>query len=128
MTRGTLFLIHWNLIEAEELAQTLRDKGWAVDVEAENGAIAGKRIKSKLPDAVVVSLRRLPSHGRITAESLRRNRATQQIPIVFVGGDGPALDATRAKLPDATFTTPEALVAVLDRVCPSTARASNMPS
>ncbi len=56
---------------------------------------------------------RLPSHGRETADYLRSLKSTRHIPIIFVGGEGEALEKTKAKLPDATYTTAENLDSVL---------------
>jgi DNA-binding response OmpR family regulator len=111
--KGRLFLIHWDMAEAEERAGRLRAEGWEVEVEAEDGAAACRRIKEARPVAVVVELTRLPSHGRETADSLRRAKATRAVPILFVGGRGLALAKTRAKVPDAVYTTPEGLAEAL---------------
>lgn len=50
--KGKLILIHWKALEAEALATPLRRAGWQVDVEAEDGARAGKAIGASPPDAV----------------------------------------------------------------------------
>jgi DNA-binding response OmpR family regulator len=110
---GKLFLIHWNQAEAETHAQHLRDEGWQVELEFEDGARAGKAIKRAPPDAVVIYLTRLPSHGRQTTQYLAETKSTRQLPIVFVGGQGEALQKTKAKLPEAIYTSPEKLSAVL---------------
>ncbi len=93
----------------------MRKEGWRVSVEAEDGARAGKSIKADPPDVVVVYLTRLPSHGRETAHGLRAFKATRQIPIVFVGGEGEALDKTKAKVPDAVYASESRLRRVLER-------------
>ena len=103
--QGRLFLIHWKAAEAEELAEPLRNSGWQVDMETENGARAGRAIKDTLPDAVVIYLTRLPSHGRETAKGLRAIKATRDVPIVFVDGKEEAIVKTKAKVPDALYTT-----------------------
>ncbi len=102
---GRLFLIHWNEAEAAELAARLRAKGWEVETEAQDGARGGKRIKADQPDAVVIYLTRLPSHGRETADGLRSIKATRHIPIIFVDGKEEAIEKTRAKVPGALFVT-----------------------
>ena len=110
---GKLFLIHWNSAEAEELAQPFRAEGWDVEIEAKDGARAGKRIGQDPPDVVVIYLTRLPSLGRETAHCLRSTTATQDVPVVFVDGKGEALDKTQAKVPAAMFTTSDKLKGVL---------------
>ncbi len=110
---GKLFLIHWSSAEAEELAQPFRAEGWDVEIEAEDGARAGKRISRDAPGVVVIYLTRLPSHGRETAHYLRSTKATRDVPVFFVDGKGEALEKTRAKVPDAMFTTSDKLKGVL---------------
>jgi len=110
---GKLFLVHWKAAEAEEYASLLRSKGWEVEYEAEDGARAGKKIKENPPAVIVIYLSRLPSHGRETAEGLRSLKATRSIPIVFVDGQGEALEKTKAKVPDALYTTSDRLPGVL---------------
>ena len=113
---GKLFLIHWKGTEAEALAQPLRSQGWHVDVEAEDGARGGRAIIASQPAAVVIFLTRLPSHGRETADYLRSIKATRRIPIVFVDGKEEAIAKTRARVPDAIYTTSAELPGVLEQM------------
>lgn len=103
MSKGRLFLIHWDKAEAEVYADTLRGWGWDVDFEYEDGARGGTTIKLNPPNAVVIYLTRLPSHGRATAEYLGETKSTRSIPLVFVGGEGEALQKTKAKVPGGLF-------------------------
>jgi len=109
------FLIHWNTSEAEAHAQSLRESGWQVEIEAEDGARAGIAIKADPPHVVVIYLSRLPSHGRETAHYLRSTKATCSIPIVFVDGKEEAVEKTRAKIPDAIYTSSEELDRLLQQ-------------
>jgi CheY-like chemotaxis protein len=113
---GSLFLIHWNELEAAEIAQPLIALGWQVEYEAEDGARAGKRIRELKPDVIVVYLSRLPSHGRETAHALRSMNATRSIPVVFVDGKQEAIEKTRLKVPGALFVTSAELDSVLARL------------
>lgn len=115
MAKGRLFLIHWNAEEAEQMAAPLRKDGWEVAVESEGGAQARKAILADLPDAVLVSLARLPSHGRETARALKSSKTTRDIPIIFVGEPSDAMDKTRTRFRDATFVTEAGLKRVLAR-------------
>ena len=85
---GRLFLIHWNASEAEEHAGRLRSEGWSVDIEAQDGARAAKLVRDDHPDAVVVYLTHLPSHGRETARYLRSTKATRGHPHPVRGWQG----------------------------------------
>ena len=115
MAKGRLFLIHWNAEEAEALAAPLRKDGWDVDIESEGGAQARRRILAGVPDAVLVSLARLPSHGRETVQALKSSKATRDLPIIFVGEPSDAMDKTRTRFRDATFVTEEGLKRVIAR-------------
>ena len=78
-TLGNLVFVHWDAGEAEELARALRTAGWQVKV----GNFELKDLKAKPPAAVVISLRRLPSHGREIADALWYTKWGRAIPIVF---------------------------------------------
>jgi glucuronate isomerase len=114
--KGRLFLIHWHTAEAEEYAQRLRDEGWQVNVESEEGGQAHKRVLADAPDAVLIYLTRSPSHGRQTADAIRASKAGRKLPIVFVGGKDKAVEKAKAKLSDALFTTSAELGQALDDV------------
>lgn len=103
---ATLFVIHWNAREADDYADVLRAKGWnVIGVEAQDGGRAARLIREKPPDFLVVYLTRSPSHGRETAEYVSRLKQTQDVKIVFVGGEGHALSKTQFLLPDAHYIT-----------------------
>lgn len=110
-----LFLVHWDVKEAEGLARGLRADGWQVDVEAEDGARAYKRIKAEPPDVIVIYLTRLPSHGGKMAEALISVWSTHQLPIVFVDGTREVAAKTRARIPNALYTTSAELKNTLTR-------------
>lgn len=103
--KNKLFLFHWNKAEAANLAKSFREKGWTVAVESENGARGGKKVADNPPDAVVIYLSRLPSHGRATASGLRGLKATREVPIVFVDGEKEIRERTKAVVPNAIYTT-----------------------
>jgi DNA-binding response OmpR family regulator len=108
-----LFLIHWKSGEAMELARPLRMAGWEVEIEAEGGARAGRRVRSFQPDVVVIYLDRLPSHGRQTARYLRSRLETRDMPVIFVNGAQKPLEEIKALLPEAAYTASERLESVL---------------
>lgn len=114
--KGRLFLVHWKQPEAEALAEPLRAAGWQVEIEAEDGARVAKRISSDPPEAVVIYLTRLPSHGRETAHFLHTTKVGQQIPILFVDGAADKVEQVRAKVPNAAFLRSKELLQTLDRL------------
>ena len=102
-----IYLVHWNETEAAEQARALRSAGHRVRVHWSTQAAA--RI-DPLPDVLVVSLDRLPSHGRAVAEWMGEARRRQHVPIVFVGGANEKVQAARARFPKATFCGSEEVV------------------
>ncbi|MGQ0721566.1 MAG: hypothetical protein ACT4PE_08335 [Candidatus Eiseniibacteriota bacterium] len=101
-----LLLIHWNRAEGEERLARLRASGQDADLhwDPEDGPGLRRWVK-KPPEAIVIDLGRIPSHGRACGVSFRQHRATRGVPLVFVGGDKQKVAATRALLPDATYTS-----------------------
>lgn len=109
---SNIFYIHWN--EAE-CAQHMRDIGsaghtvtchWSTQAHAKIGEPLG---------ALVISLERLPSHGRAVADGFWAAKKRQATPIVFVGGEPSKVDAIREKFPRALFCTRERLMDVLKK-------------
>jgi CheY-like chemotaxis protein len=62
-----------------------------------------KQWRKSPPDAFVIDLSRLPSHGREIAIGIRQSPAIRSIPIVFCAGDPEKVSALRALLPDAVY-------------------------
>jgi CheY-like chemotaxis protein len=101
-----VLLVHWNAAEATGRESVLRDAGHDVDYEPfEPFPAALRRVKADAPDAFVIDLSRLPSHGRDVGLALREAKATRFVPIVFVGGQPEKIERTKQHLPDATYTT-----------------------
>ncbi len=96
-------LINWNAAEAAERAARLAQGGLRVD-HAPLDQAGLKALRADPPDAVVIDLSRLPSHGRDLGAALRQTNATRGIPLVFVGGDPVKAARVRALLPDAVYT------------------------
>jgi hypothetical protein len=79
-----LRLVHWKAAEGRERAKELRAAGFRVDYDEDApAALAGA--KDDPPDAFVIDLTRLPSHGREMAWALRQSKKTRAAPLVFVG-------------------------------------------
>lgn len=99
-----VMLFHWNAVEARERAARLARWGHDAVIPALRSGADFKPIAADPPDAFVVDLSRLPSHGREVAGSLRQHKATRFVPLVFVGGAPEKVARVRALLPDATYT------------------------
>jgi len=97
-------LIHWHAEEARDRAATLRAAGHTVAAGPLTGPGSLREIAAQPPDAFVIDLTRLPSHGRDVAVGFRSYKATRRVPIVFAEGDPDKVAKIRALLPDATYT------------------------
>lgn len=119
MSKGRVFLFHWNQAEAKEYALAIEKDGWVVDYEWEDGARGGNKVKLDPPNVVVFYLTRLPSHSRATAEYLAETKATRSIPLVFVGGGDEALEKTRKKIPGGIYIGEDGLLATIAKFAKS---------
>jgi CheY-like chemotaxis protein len=98
-----LRLIHWNPAEAARYVDLLQKAGHRVEYSPEFISQLMREWRLSPPDAFVIDLSRLPSHGREIAIALRQSKATRAIPIVFCDGDEEKVAKTRALLPDAVY-------------------------
>ncbi len=73
-----------------------------------------RALKSDPPDAFVIDLTRLPSHGRDVAVGLRSSAETRPVPLVFVEGDPQKVARIRDLLPDAVYTTWQHITAAVE--------------
>ena len=109
-----IFYVHWNETEAQERVKPLVDAG--NEVRAHWSTQTAPRIDGPLPDAVVVSLDRLPSHGRAVAEWFWEAKSRRHVPLVFEGGKPDKAAAAREKFPNAHFCTAGQASSLLNRI------------
>lgn len=98
-------VLHWKASEAAGLLELLRGAGYEVEYEETFRPALMREWRESPPDAFVIDLTRLPSHGREIAVALRQSRAMRQIPVVFCDGAEEKVAAIRALLPDANYCT-----------------------
>jgi hypothetical protein len=103
-----IFFVHWNSSEAEQRAAVLRDAGHRVRIHSDTKSTPS--LKDPLPEVLVISLDRLPSHGRAIAEWLWEAKSRRQIPIIFAGGAPDKVAVTRQKFPAAVFCSIDELL------------------
>jgi hypothetical protein len=96
-------LVHWKDEEVPERAERLEAAGFDVDGAVPGTSIGVKALREDPPDAFVIDLGRLPSHGREVAYSLRQSKPLRGIPIVFVAGDAAKVAKLETELPDAVY-------------------------
>jgi hypothetical protein len=83
----------------------LASLGHSAEFDDLNGVGVMRKARANPPEAFVIDLSRLPSHGREVALSIRSSKNTRAIPIVFVGGEPEKVERLKSLLPDATYTT-----------------------
>lgn len=120
--------LHWHAGEASERAARLRGLGYEVDHSPFDGPAALKTMRLAPPDAVVIDLSRMPSHGREVGVALRAAKATRLVPLVFVGGEPDKLARVKQVLPHATFCSWANLAATLKRALVRPPREVAVPS
>jgi hypothetical protein len=120
-------LIHWKPAEAGERVAALEDAGWEVEVAAPEGAPGLRAFREHPPEAFVIDLSRLPSHGRAVGLELRRQKATRTAALVFAGGAPEKVAQTRALLPDAGFADWSGIGAALTEAMAHPAAAPVVP-
>jgi hypothetical protein len=102
----TVRLICWNEADAAARARILRRAGYRVIADPpENAGGMVRYFRELAPDAVVIDLDRLPSHGRELGLSLRASKSTSHLRLVFAGGLPAKIELVRAVIPDAIFTS-----------------------
>ena len=119
-------LVHWKEAEGRERARELRAAGLRVEYEVD-GAVALRAAKDEPPDAIVIDLTRLPSHGRGMATALRQSKKTRLVPLVFVGGEPAKVARIEKELPDATYTDWSGAVRAIERALASPPRDAVVP-
>jgi CheY-like chemotaxis protein len=108
-----IYLVCWHDDDAATRLELLRDGGHSAERAALD--MSGFReIRDSQPDAVVIDLDRRPSHGREAAKVLRTAKKTRQIPLVFAGGQREKVNPIRELLPDAVYTSWEAVAGAVD--------------
>lgn len=102
----SLFYIHFNEAELAERLKQLT--GTRLQLSGHWSTEYAAKFTDKLPDIFVVSLDRLPSHGRQYIQWLWEAKKRQHIPVIFVDGKPDKVEATKAFFPKAVYcTSPE---------------------
>src|SRR5579872_6462286 len=96
-------LIHWNEEEARPHVERLRRLKFDVEWIAPRCGKGLQPYCSNPPDAFLIDLTRIPSHGRAIGVFLRQRKSTRFVPLVFIGGEPEKVEQARALLPDAVY-------------------------
>ncbi len=122
-----LRLIHWNAAEAAPYLTLLKEAGHRVEYSPEFSPQLMREWRAAPPDAFIIDLSRLPSHGREIAIALRQSKATRCIPLLFCEGEGEKVAKTRALLPDAAFCKVSRLKSALRTATRSAPKTPEVP-
>jgi hypothetical protein len=97
-------LFHWKEAEVPERLERLKSAGFSPSwCDLSNKAAQSK--SASLPNAYVIDLSRLPSHGKAVAMALRQSKKSRLIPLVFVEGEAEKVAGIKKLFPDATYST-----------------------
>lgn len=105
MAMARIRLIHWNGPEGRERKLRLAALGHHAEFDELEGLAMMRALRGDPPEAFLIDLSRLPSHGRDVALAVRMYKATRHVPIVFVDGDPGKVAKLKTILPDATYTS-----------------------
>jgi len=121
-----VFYVHWNKDEALDTVRVLREKGHVVTYhwDRDTGDITWKKFRAKPPDALVVSLSRLPSHGRRVAAVTKETKQLAEIPVVFLDGTRDKLPPIKREFPRSHFIPATDLVRTLEELEQTAGRAT----
>lgn len=112
-----VFYVHWHERECLDTVRLLQVAGHSVDCHWDMTQSAGLP-KEAPPDAIVVSLARLPSHGRAVASAVVESKRLRHVPLLFVGGAPEKVIATQNLFPDAGYCSANELTDRLNSIPP----------
>src|SRR5262245_15217124 len=106
--------VHWNEEEARETVRALETAGNVVEFHF--STYEHLRMGDFQPEAFVISIDRLPSHGKAIAEWFWESKKRRAIPLIFAGGKPDKVEAMKTKFPGATYCDSDKLVETVERL------------
>lgn len=101
MARVTV--LHWKAHEAQPALERLASLGHRSELLSEATPATLRVLRECPPDAIIIDLTRMPSHGREIGVALRASKKTRHVPLIFAGGIDEKVERVRELLPDATY-------------------------
>lgn len=114
MGKGRLFLFYWQQPAGETLAAELRQRGWDVELEWQDGGRGSRAARQQPPDLFLFDLGQRPSHSWATAQHLSEAAATRAVPLLFLNGSPVDIAKTEERIPRAVFVRQEDLHTALE--------------
>ena len=102
-----IFYLHFNEAELNERIKPFIRAGYSVRNQWSTEVIA--KWTDYIPDIVILSLDRLPSHSRHYAEWIWEAKERKHIPIILVDGKPDKVQETREKFPNAIYCSSDQL-------------------
>jgi hypothetical protein len=123
-----IFLLHWHEKECKSMCNELTQLGWQTLPCTTSESLSLAQLRTHQPQAVIISLRRLPAHGKEVAMSLQATRLGSSLPLVFVDGEPAKLAPLQNRFPNALFTDWALLPGVLNTlgISPQTPKSANL--
>lgn len=95
---ASIIYIHWHEEESRPTVTALEKQGHSVRVHHDSKS----RIDfSSPPEALVISLERLPSHGREIADYFATTKKLMSVKLFYIGGKPEVIDAACDRVPTA---------------------------
>ena len=120
----------WDEALAVDHAAALKRDGFDVSVVGSGMSGWITYFRNLEPDAVVIDLDRLPSHGREVGMILQASKSTRHLPLVYLGGLPEKVDRLRQEVPDALYAKWENAATTIEEAIalPVTARSVERPA
>ncbi|HUN23833.1 MAG TPA: hypothetical protein PK299_11950 [Anaerolineales bacterium] len=124
-----IFLLHWHEKECKRMCDELTRLGWQTMPCTTSESLSLAQLRTHQPQAIIISLRRLPSHGKQVALAVQSTRLGSALPLVFVDGEPAKLSPLQSRFPNALFTDWVLLPSVLNTlgISPQTPTPANLP-
>jgi hypothetical protein len=106
-----LFYLHFNEAELKERLKPLSK--FNLTIASHFSTEQPAKFTDDLPDTFVISLDRLPSHGRQYVQWLWEAKKRQHIPVIFVDGKPDKVEATKEKFPQAVYCSSKELTGII---------------
>lgn len=96
-----VFVVHWHKEELQERLDALAAEG--LDLKGHWNIEDDVHLRASLPDVLILTLDRLPSHSRAIADWLWEGKSRRHIPIIFAGGSADKVESAQIRFPEAWF-------------------------
>lgn len=110
----SLFYLHWDEQELKDRIKSV--KGLGLKIHSHWSTKETVKWGDTLPDIFIISLDKLPSHGRQYAQWLWEAKKRQHIPLIFIDGKPDKVEQTREKFPKAIYCNSDKLVTTIKNI------------